>query len=354
MAYTTINKPTDYFNTKLYTGTGSSNSITGVGFQPDLTWIKSRSNAYEHKLTDVVRGVTKELHSNDTSAESTDANGLTAFDSDGFTVGSTTGFNGSSATFTSWNWKAGNSAGSSNTDGSITSTVSADTTAGFSIFTFTGTGANATVGHGLGAVPKMFIVRRVDSGNNWRVYHHSIGNTKMLSLEQNASSSTQSNFTNNTDPTSSVISLGSLGSANASGGTMVCYAFAEKKGYSKFGSYTGNGNADGTFVYTGFKPAFIITKSSSSGGQYYNWGMWDTARSPSNVNNKILAANTSDDENNSSNLGANQNIDFLSNGFKHRSADVVNNQSGVTYIYMAFAEEPLVANVGQSIPATAR
>ena len=349
MAYTTINKPTDYFNTKLYTGTGSSNSITGVGFQPDLTWIKSRSNAYEHKLTDVVRGVTKELHSNDTSAESTDANGLTAFDSDGFTVGSTTGFNGSSATFTSWNWKAGNSAGSSNTDGSITSTVSADTTAGFSIFTFTGTGANATVGHGLGAVPKMFIVRRVDSGNNWRVYHHSIGNTKMLSLEQNASSSTQSNFTNSTDPTSSVISLGTLGSANASGGTMVCYAFAEKKGYSKFGIYKGNGNSSGSFVYTGFKPAWVMIKKTSGTG---NWAINDTKRDFNSTygNDASIYANSNGAETSSSSL----NIDLLSNGMKLRSNNSSYNGSGGSYVYMAFAAEPIVANVGNGIPATAR
>jgi hypothetical protein len=353
MAYTTIDKPTDYFNTKLYTGTGATHNITGVGFQPDWSWLKCRSNLEGHELYDSVRGVTKMLTSNSDSAESTQSTALTSFDSDGFTLGSDFEVNASGRTFVSWNWLAGGTA-SSNTDGSITSSVSANTTSGFSIVSYAGNStAGATVGHGLGSAIKfLWVKNRDDSGENHTIWHQDIPNTNALFLNSTDASASYTTRWNSTTPTSSVFTVGTSNGVNGSGKNYIAYCFAEKKGYSKFGSYTGNGNADGTFVYTGFKPAFIITKSSSTGGTYYNWGMWDTARSPSNVNNKILAANTSDDESNPSNLGANQNIDFLSNGFKHRSADVVNNQSGVTYIYMAFAESPFVTSSG--IPTCAR
>jgi len=350
-----IDKPNLHFNTKLYTGNGSSgNAITGVGFQPDFTWIKDRDNTRNHILTDAVRGATKTVFSNLTNAEETDTSALTAFGTDGFTLGNGTKVNGNNINFVSWNWKA-NGAGSSNTDGSITSTVSANTTAGFSIIKWTGTGSNGTIGHGLGAVPKVYIVKNLDSVgkfwffptffNNANEYLDGFTSTAGLQTDGNG-------LTNSTLPTNSVISLGTSSTINTSGNDIICYAFAEKAGYSKFGSYTGNGSTDGTFIYTGFKPAFVLIKSSSTGGTYYHWGMWDIGRSPSNVNDKILAANTSDDESNPSNLGAGQNIDFLSNGFKHRSADVVNNQSGTTYIYMAFAENPIVGS--NNIPATAR
>jgi len=255
MSYTNgLDDPTLYFNTVLYTGTGSNNAITGVGFQPDWVWQKRRDSAANHELTDSVRGINSTLISNSDSAQDTGTDKLQSFDSDGFTAGSSSTANASGGTYVSWSWLAGGTA-SSNTDGATTTNVSANTTAGFSVFSFTGTGANTTVGHGLGAVPKMFIVKRYDLSNNWRVYHHSIGNGNQLTLESTSAKSSSSGFTNNTDPTSSVISLGNQGSSNASGGSMICYAFAEKKGYSKFGSYTGNGNADGPFVYTGFKPA---------------------------------------------------------------------------------------------------
>jgi hypothetical protein len=341
MAYTTINKSTDYFNTKLYTGTGSSNALTGVGFQPDLTWIKSRSNSYEHKLTDAVRGVTKELHSNDTSAEGTDANGVTAFGSDGFTVGSTPGFNGSGATFASWNWKA-NGQGSSNTAGSINTTyTSANTTAGFSIIQYTGNGvAGATIGHGLGAVPKMLIVKQTNSSNNWKVYHVSMGNNNIMNLNDTSAQAGNTAFWNDTTPTSTLITLGTNGAINGSGNTYIMYAFAEKTGYSKIGSYTGNGNSDGTFAYTGFKPAFLMVKNISTTD---DWRMFDNRRPGMNVIDDELKANTSGSE------GAGDKMDFLSNGVKFRVSTAVNASN--TYIYMAFGQSLVGSN---NVPCTAR
>jgi hypothetical protein len=350
MAYTTIDKPDDYFNTILYTGTGGTQSITGVGFQPDWVWLKARSFAYSHQLFDVIRGATKLLASEETSAEQT-LSGVTSFDSDGFSVGSDAGSNNSGTTFVSWNWLA-NGAGVSNTDGSITSTVSANTTSGFSIVTRTGTGANASVGHGLGVAPSMIITKVYSTaGNDWMVYHKSLGATNYIKLNLTDGTFASSAVWNNTAPDSDKFYLGSSGDANASGQTSVAYCFADVKGFSKFGSYTGNGSTDGTFVYTGFKPAFVMTKSSSTGGTYYDWGMMDNKRAnPFNVIDAQVCANLSDEEN-SANIGS-QKIDFLSNGFKPRANGSSHNDSGVTYIYMAFAENPFVTSTG--IPTTAR
>ena len=346
MAYSTIVKPSDYFNTKLYTGNGGTQAVTGVGFQPDWVWLKKRNGTAPHNVFDAVRGVTKTIYTNLSEAEYTEATALTAFGTDGFTLGAYGDTNSNSATFASWNWKAGTGQGSSNTDGSINTTyTSVNTTAGFSISSFTGTGANATFGHGLGAVPKMYILKRYDASNNWRVYHESLGNGKYITLETTEAAQTSSGFTNNTSPTSSLISLGNLGSANPSGGSVICYAFAEKKGYSKFGSYTANGNADGTFVYTGFKPAMIIIKRSSS---TEDWEIIDNKRLGYNVANYDLRPNSTMAEANYTPM------DLLSNGFKLRSTNASINGSG-TFIYMAFAEEPLVANSGtDGVPATAR
>jgi len=347
MAYSTISKPSLHFNTKLYTGNGSTQSITGVGFQPDWVWLKKRNSTADHGLYDAVRGVTKQLYSNDTAAEATNANSLTAFGTDGFSIGTSSMINGNSDTFASWNWKA-NGAGSANTDGTINSTVSANTTAGFSIVKYTGTGSVATVGHGLGAAPKMMLIRILEDPNDWQVYHQSIGNTHKLNLNTTEGSSDQINRWNDTSPTSSVFTLGTHSSVNASGPTYIAYCFAEKKGYSKFGSYTGNDNADGTFVYTGFKPAWIIRKNID-GGVTESWFMEDNKRNTFNPANEWLAADQNSAE------GANNfDTDFLSNGFKMRSNNHGTNKGSTNYIYMAFAEEPLVANVGASIPATAR
>ncbi len=348
MAYTTINKSTDYFNTKLYTGTGASNSITGVGFQPDWTWIKNRTQTDDHKIFDAVRGVTKVLKSNTTGAESTDSNTLTAFGTDGFTVGSDGGVNGSSEPLVSWNWLGANGT-ASNTDGSITSTVSANTTSGFSIVSYTGNGtAGATVGHGLGVAPAMMIIKnRTSSSNTWTVYHHKLSNpaTKFLGLNLSGAEDTSTANFNSTVPSSSVITLGTDAGTNGST-TMIAYCFAEVPGYSKFGSYTGNGNADGTFVYTGFKPAFVIVKSTSHA---IGWAMIDNKRDPDNAGTTaVLRPNTSETEDDN----AAYNVELLSNGFKNRNTNSSFNNPSYEYIYMAFAAAPLVGT--NNVPANAR
>ena len=347
MAYTTIDNSELYFQTKLYAGNGSSQSITLDGsenMQPDWVWIKSRTDTRKHNLYDVVRGTNKRLVSNADSAEDEpDSNaGVNAFNSDGFTVGSETDVNGSSRNFVAWNWLAGGSA-SSNSDGSITSSVSANTTAGFSIVTYTGTGSAATVGHGLGAVPKMFWTKRRDNNESWGVYHHTQGAGKFLRLESTNAVDTSSTLWNNTTPTSSVFSIAVGGIANTSSGAYVAYCFAEKKGYSKFGSYTGNASTDGTFVYTGFKPAFLIVKNTATSPT--DWIMIDNKR-PGYNENLPMQPNKTDAE------GSSATADLLSNGFKVRNQYGGFNGSGAITIYMAFAESPFVNSNG--IPTNAR
>ena len=345
-----INKPTDYFNTVLYTGNGSTQSITGVGFQPDWVWIKARSATRDHNLYDSVRGATKWLDSQQTLAEDTFTNGLTSFDSDGFSVGDLIKSNNNSETYASWNWLASNTT-ASNTDGSITSTVSANTTSGFSIVSYTGTGSTATVGHGLGVTPKMIITKNRSSVETWRPYHVALGAGQALALNDVNATDTDAAYWSNTAPTSSVFTVGTTAGTNGSGNSMIAYCFAEVKGFSKFGSYIGNGNADGTFIYTGFKPAFVIFKKTSAVG---NWAMLDSTRSYANVANHTLATNSSNAESSfgggESVFGASNKVDIVSNGIKIREASDYNNASGATFIYMAFAEEPLVGDN----PATAR
>ena len=348
MAYTTINKSTDYFNTKLYTGNGSAgNAQTGVGFQPDWVWIKTRDTSNNHTIFDAVRGVTKRLRSNQDNAENT-SSGVTSFDSDGFTVGSDSAGNTSGGTMVAWNWKAGGGQGSSNTDGTINTTyTSVNTTSGFSISKYTGTGSNATVGHGLGVVPKMIIVKCLDQTHWWFTYHVSIGNTKHVTLNTgNAESGASAAYWNNTTPTSSVFSIGTDTGVNQSGQDYIAYCFAEKTGFSKFGSYVGNGNADGSFIYTGFKPAFVMIKYASGGGSG-NWTMYDSKRLGYNVSNSYIYANESNTESSVSHI-----IDLVSNGFKCRANSSDTNTNGGTMIYMAFAEAPLVGS--NDIPANAR
>jgi hypothetical protein len=348
MAYTTIDDPTIYFNTVLYTGNGGSQNITGVGFSPDWVWLKGRNNANNNNLNDTVRGVNKQLYSDLTNAETTATTHLTAFDSDGFTLGNDGAVNGSSDTYVSWNWKAGGSA-SSNSNGSITSSVSANTTAGFSIVSYTGTGsAGATVGHGLGSVPQMLILKGRDQVENWTVYHEGLtSNNYALRLNDSAAQFSQTLSWNDTTPTSSVFTLGGgAGTSdytNRSGISMIAYCFAEKKGYSKFGSYTGNGNADGTFVFTGFKPSMVIYKKSSG---TENWFIHDNKRQGFNPDNELLFPDLSNAE------GTVNRIDLLSNGFKATTSDGGINGSGATYIYMAFAESPFVNSNG--VPNNAR
>ena len=323
-------EPADHFNTVLYTGDGSgSQAITGVGFQPDWVWAKARSIAYGHRLFDSVRGVSKRLQSNSTGAEATE-NGVTSFDSDGFTAGHA-GTNGSGQTFAAWNWLGGGTA-NSNGDGSITSSVSANTKAGFSVLTYTGTGSTATVGHGLNSAPDFIIVKSRDNSRNWRIYNSISGATKYLGLNSSNAEADSDAFWNDTDPTSSVFTVKTATTVNGSSEDYVAYCFQNLDGYSKVGRYTGNGSTDGAFVYTGFRPAWLMIKSYD---QTRNWTIFDNKRTPFNLMDGHLHANadvaeqTGDDE-----------IDFLSNGFKFRSGDADSNYSNFNYIYLAFAKQP--------------
>jgi len=334
MAYTTINKSGDYFNTKLYTGTGSSNALTGVGFQPDWVWIKCRDDSHNHQVFDSVRGVHKRMRTDTDGAETTSSESLKTFDSDGFTLGTQTNVNQSSGTFASWNWKA-NGAGSANTDGTISSTVSANTTSGFSIVKWTGTGSSGTIGHGLGVAPKVVIVKRYSASADW-VYYTSTIDGSMDYLYLNLTNAKVDS--GNPVPTSSVFQK-----SDTNGETQIAYCFAEKTGYSKFGSYTGNNNTDGPFIYTGFKPAFIIVKPISG---VEHWTMYDNKRTGYNPTNYQLYPNLSSSEATLSEL------DIVSNGFKIRSQTGRLNSSGVTMIYMAIAEAPLVGT--NNVPCTAR
>jgi hypothetical protein len=324
----------------LWTGNGaSSRSITGVGFQPDFVWIKSRSTVTSHALFDQIRGAQKWLGSNSASVEQTYAGTLDAFGSDGFTVGSDAWANGGSTTYAAWNWKA-NGAGSSNTAGSISSTVSASTTAGFSIVTYaSGAAGQKTVGHGLGVAPSMIITKSRDSATfNWGVYHRSVTDTtsKFLRLNTTDAVVTFSTVWGAALPTSTVFGITSNGGV-VENTNCIAYCFAEVAGYSAFGSYTGNGSADGPFVYTGFRPRYILTKVSSTTG---SWLIHDTVRDPYNVSNLELQADTSLAEYNTNTAGAGDRFDILSNGFKNRSSNSGANASGATYIYAAFAENP--------------
>jgi hypothetical protein len=332
---TSTTQANDYFDVSLWTGNGTSQTITNSGsMQPDFVWYKRRSTAAQNGLMDSVRGATKYLSSDTTDAEST-VNGVTSFNANGFTVGDAAGANSSGDTFVGWQWRASNAAGVTNTAGTITSTVSASTTSGFSIVTFTGTGANATVGHGLGVAPSMYIVKNRPFGGSWGVYHTSIGATNRLLLNGTNASTADSGFWNNTAPTSTVFSVGNDGAINRSGDSHVAYCFAPVAGYSAFGSYTGNGSADGPFVYTGFRPRYVLIKLSSNAGE--GWVLNDTSRSPYNVCAAQLLANSSGAEVSGD---ANTYIDILSNGFKIRTTAGTHNTSGYTYIYAAFAESP--------------
>jgi len=345
----TIDDGSEYFNTVLYSGNGASNSVTGVGFQPDWTWIKRRDSGAGHNLLDSSRGSTKRLRSNTTDAEVTNINRLASFDSDGFTIGNeASDYNAVGGNYVAWNWKVNAGSTSSNTDGSITSTVQANTTAGFSIILYTGNSTNSTIGHGLGITPSFFMTKSRTQGiYGWVTYHQSLGATKGVFLNTNGGEVTDSTLWNNTEPTSSVISLGYNAGTNNNAQNYAMYAFAEIEGYSKFGSYTGNGSTDGTFIYTGFRPAFVIFKRTDIGT---NWVMIDTARDTFNDCDASLYADLSNAEENPA--GDVNGVDYLSNGFKFRDGKSFWNASGGTYIYMAFAENPFVTS--GAVPVTAR
>ena len=331
--------PSEHFNTVLWAGSGADQSITGVGFQSDFTWIKPRNVTGSNALFDSVRGVLRELYSNTTGIESVETSGLNIWESDGFHLKNAR-WDNISDTYVAWNWKA-NGTGVSNTDGTITSTVSANVEAGFSIISYTGTGAVATVGHGLSIAPEMIIVKNRISNFSWITWHTAIAATDYLLLNSTAASATAATVWNSTAPSSSVFSLGSNGSGNESASTHISYCFHSVDGYSKVGSYTGNGSFDGTFVHTGFNPRFIMMKRTDSTNR---WVMMDSERDNPNEAFTHLWANISDAETAVDGDGAGYDIDFLSNGFKQRnnnpSSVTDTNKSGGSYIFIAFAESP--------------
>ena len=356
MAYTTINKPIEHFSTNLWVADDTSpRSFTGFGHQPDFVWIKHRgSGSVGHCLFNSVRGGDKFTGSNNTTAENTSKphGYITSFNSDGITVADGTNstyprlytndldpFGSGGGNYVCWSWKA-NGTGSANTDGSSNSTVSANTTSGFSIVTYTGTGSTATVGHGLGVAPKFIITKCLSHVSDWMVYYGD--NTDFLKLTTVATEDLNTVW-NDTSPTNSVFTLGSNGDVNTSGRTYVAYCFAEKQGFSKMGSYVGNGSTNGTFVYTGFKPAFVMLKSSSSAGD--SWFMFDDKRTTSNVMGSYIRAESGNAE------GSDTALDYVSTGFKLRSTSGAFNDQ-TTFVYMAFASAPLVGT--NNVPCTAR
>jgi len=324
-----------FMNATTYTGNGSSLTVTngaaGASFQPDFVWIKNRSSAYDHYLYDSIRGANVKLSSNTTDAQATQTNGLDAFISNGFSLnGGRLNTNENGSALVGWQWKANGTAVTNNT-GSISSQVSANTTSGFSVVTYTGNSVNgATVGHGLGVTPAMIIIKERSAVNDWLVWHQSNGTQIMFFTT--AAKSTNAGAFNNTLPTSSVITLGTWDISNGSPNTYVAYCWAPIAGYSAFGSYTGNGSTDGPFVYTGFRPRFVLTRRSDA---VESWRIGDSSRSPYNAVQLELFANLANAEENNSNQ-----IDYLSNGFKIRTSGSGHNASGGTYIYMVFAENP--------------
>jgi len=351
MAYSVIKKPSDYFNTLLYSGNNTAQrQLTGVGFKPDLVWIKGRSGtygAYGHFLFDAVRGVGKQIFTNNSNAESTNLNNLYSFNSDGFSLGQSgvdAVTNGSSTEFVSWNWLASNGT-ASNTNGSITSTVSVNTTSKFSIGKWLGnSSASATVGHGLGTTPSVIITKELNGTDWWHVWHKDLTNPNNMFLNTNSAQQAPGDGTISNVGSSTFGFQGATNviAVNQSGINNVFYCFAEVKGFSKFGSYFGNGSSNGTFVYTGFKPAFIILKNTTN----YDWHIFDNTRNGYNLSNSSLKTNSSGAEYTFDDVS----VDLLSNGFKLRGTDIAINQNGTKHIFMAFAEEPLVGDN----PATAR
>ena len=348
MAYTTINKSGDYFNTKLYTGNGSTHAITGVGFQPDWVWIKSRSQTLSHALFDSVRGTTKVLNSNANTAEYTNTDTLTAFGTDGFTLGSNTGVNESGETRVAWNWKAGTT-GSGTSTGSGTGkaySYSVNTTSGFSIIKYVGNGTSGhTIPHHLGVTPEWIIVKQLGGTFDWRVYFRAEGNNKIVRLNTTGTASTGTEFWNDTSPTSTVFTLGDNTGVNGNDGGYIAYCFAPKTGYCKMGQYHGNGNTDGTFVYTGFKPSVVIIKDVDNAE---NWFIFDNKRPGYNLNANHLNPNSNTSETASS---ANT-MDILSNGFKMRATNNgINRNGGEGFNYLAIGQSLVGSN---NVPATAR
>jgi hypothetical protein len=345
MAYSTIDDPSLHFNTILYSGNETGRTLTGVGFQPDFTWIKQRNRSDPHILVDSVRGGTKELSVERTSAEHTEAQGLQSFNSDGFVLGTHVDVNRNSTNMVAWNWKAGGSA-SNNTDGNKTISLSVNTTAGFSVGTYAGTGQDSTIGHGLGAVPDWLMIKNRSSGSRkWQLWHNGLtGTNKYLAIDRSDAELTDSASWDNTAHSNTVWNTYGSGEANQNGENFVCYAWTSIQGFSKFGSYTGNGNANGPFIYTGFKPAWIMTKQINGGS---SWIVHDNKRDPINAVTEYFTVEEPDAAGTLANS-----FDLCSNGFKVRTSNGDRNSSGDSFAYWAFAESPLVNSEG--IPNNAR
>jgi hypothetical protein len=329
--------PTKQFNTVIFDGNGTTNVVTGLGFKPDLIWGFTRSGGQSKRMIDSTRGGSSRMYSDLDSAESTGTATISEFGTDGFTATGGAFNNDSGKTCGSWCWKANGGTTSSNSSGTITSTLQANTKGGFSIITYTGSGSNATIGHGLSSAPDFFLVKdRARAGEYWAVYHSSLGATKYLTLNTNAAAATNSNRWNDTEPTDTLIGLGTNDNTNGSS-TYLCYAWHSVEGSSKFGKYTGNGNADGPFIYTGFRPRMLFFKRIDAG---HNWITFDTATVTSNANDEY--ANW--DLGTASAQGASDKIDFLSNGFKLRSTGSSFNNSGSDFVYGAWGDVPFKYN----------
>ena len=350
MSYTNgLDKPSDYFVSNLHTGNGGTLNITSLDFQPDWVWVKERNNAKDHALYDSVRGANKLLESNKTGVEATTSAGISSFNSDGWTTGDFFQTNDNGDSYVSWNWKAGTSFtndASATGIGSIDSTGSVNQDAGFSIVSWTGDGnTSGTIKHGLSTAPAMIISKNRDGAENWFCYHKSLGATKYIRLNITNAAGSATSIWNDTEPTTSVFTVGNDTSVNSNNVKYIAYCFAEKQGYSKFGSYTGNGNADGTFVYTGFKPGFFMAKRIDASDM--PWVMIDNKRNSFNALSNTLLANSAE----AANTGTDR-ADFLSQGVKIRTTSGAWNASGASFIFMAFAENPFVTSTG--VPATAR
>jgi hypothetical protein len=347
MAYSAIDKSSSFMNTVLYTGNGSTQTISGVGFQPDMTWIKDRSDTEYHRVYDSVRGATKEIYPNADLAEGTNANSLTSWNSDGFAVGTETGVNTNADLFASWNWKAGTTSGLSG--GTITpSAYSFNATSGVGVYKFTGTGANATIPHGLGVAPKFIIVKNLDTVEDWFCYHSGIATdaeTDYINLNNTSAAADNATMWNDTAPTSTVFSVGTANGVNKSGDNIMAYCFADVKGYSKMGSYFGNANVDGTFVYTGFKPSFVLTKPSTYAS---NWVLSDNKRA--GFNPYSVASDLSLQPNTTNGTITEARMELYSNGFKLNSTAGETN-AAYQYVYMAFGQTLVGTN---GVVATAR
>ena len=345
MAYSTIDKSTSFMNTVLYTGTGASNAQTGIGFQPAMTWLKSRSAATSHYLFDSARGATKALFPDLTDEEATNAEYLKSFDADGFTLGTNAGINDNTKTYVAWNWKAGTSSGVDFSSGDITPTAySINTTSGIGIYHYTCTGANATMVHGLSSAPKMLITKSLGDTSPWAVWHTAMAATNYLVLDDTAPEATNANAWNSTAPSSTLISLGADGQTNGSGKNNIMYAFSDVKGYSKFGYFKGNDANDGPFVYTGFKPHYLVVKRFSTGANA-GWGLYDDKRAGYNEENKTLYIHSASAEDSAGY------IDLYSNGFKIISSSSWQNSSNNNFLYMAFGQTTVGSN---GVTATAR